>query len=70
MIKNSWSKYVVGGEFSISGSTINIYAGQHTVAYYKTDTAAQNTNFLLGQPWERTDFISGHVSANFLTGTH
>lgn len=68
MIKNSWSKYVIGGEFSVSGSTINIYAGQHKVADYKTDAAAQQTNFLLGQPRERTDFISGHVSADFLTG--
>lgn len=67
-IKNSWSKYVIGGEFSVSGSTINIYAGQHLIDDFKTDALSQNTNFLLGQVRERTDFISGHLNASFLTG--
>lgn len=65
LIKNNWSKYVVGGEFTASGSTINIYAGQHTIEDFDPDTA---TNFLVGQIRERTDFISGHVNADFLTG--
>ncbi|MBU2648722.1 hypothetical protein KKI24_28700 [bacterium] len=68
LIKNSWNKYVVGAEFPVGGSTVNIYAGQHTIDNYKTDQASQQTNFLLGQIRERTDFISGHVNANFLTG--
>jgi len=67
-IKNSWSKYVIGGEFSVSGSTINLYAGQHLIDDFKTDALSQSTNFLLGQIRKRTDFISGHVNANFLTG--
>ncbi|MFH2133134.1 MAG: hypothetical protein ABIK68_22365 [bacterium] len=67
-IKNSWSKYVIGGEFTVSGSTVNIYGGQRLIEDYKTDARSQQTNFLLGQVRERTDFISGHVNANFLTG--
>ncbi len=65
MIKNNWSKYVVGAEFTAGGSTINFYAGQHTVEDFD-DTAT--TNMLVGQIRERTDFISGHVNADFLTG--
>jgi len=65
LIKNNWQKYVVGGEFTMVGSTINLYAGQHLIANFD-ETAA--TNFALGQIRERTDFISGHVNADFLTG--
>ncbi|MBT4267803.1 MAG: hypothetical protein HOK67_16465 [Deltaproteobacteria bacterium] len=68
LIKNSWQKVAIGGEFTVAVSTINLYAGQHQIADYKTDAAAQRTNFPLGQLRERTDFISGHVNANFLTG--
>ncbi len=64
-VKNSWSKYVIGGEFTVGGSTINIYAGQHAI---KDFDATAPTNFMLGQIRERTDFISGHVNASFLTG--
>lgn len=68
LIKNSWNKYVIGCEFPVGGSTVNIYAGQHSIENFKTDPFSQQTNFLLGQIRERTDFISGHVNANFLTG--
>ncbi len=68
LIKNSWNKYVIGSEFSVGGSTVNIYAGQHTIQDFKIDAFSQQTNFLLGQIRERTDFISGHINANFLTG--
>ena len=65
MIKNNWSKYVVGTEFTAGGATYNIYAGQHTVEDFDPDAT---TNMLVGQIRERTDFISGHVNADFLTG--
>lgn len=65
LIKNNWSKYVVGGEFTAGEATINIYAGQTTIEDFDDDAS---TNFLLGQIHERTDFISGHVNADFLTG--
>jgi hypothetical protein len=68
MVKNNWGKYALGGEFSIGGSTINIYAGQTLVENFKDDEIAEQTNFLLGQIRERTDFISGHINADFLTG--
>ncbi len=65
LIKNSWSKYVIGGEFSAGGSTFNIYAGQQTIEDFDPTS---DTAFLVGQIRERTDFISGHFNANFLTG--
>lgn len=65
LIKNNWSKYVIGGEFTAGGSTFNIYAGQHAIEDFDPNGA---TNFLVGQIRERTDFVSGHVNANFLTG--
>ncbi|MBU2513316.1 hypothetical protein KJ966_18400 [bacterium] len=68
LIKNSWSKYATGVEFSVGGSTINFYAGQILIDNFQDDEIAQSTNFLLGQIRERTDFVSGHVNADFLTG--
>jgi len=68
LIKNNWRKYVIGAEFSVGGSTFNIYAGQHTVENFKTDEISEQTSFLMGQLRERTNFISGHINANFLTG--
>jgi hypothetical protein len=59
---------VIGAVFSVGVSTVNIYAGQHTVENFKTDEISEQTSFLMGQLRERTDFISGHVNANFLTG--
>jgi len=67
-IKNSWGKYVVGAEYTKSGVTINLYAGQSFIADFKEEAPYNQTNFLLQQIWERTDFISGHVNADFLTG--
>jgi hypothetical protein len=67
-IKNNWSKYVVGTEFNLFSSTVNLYAGQHLVEDFPEDALSAQTNFLLGQLRERTDFISGHINANFLTG--
>ncbi len=67
-IKNNWGKYAIGTEFSIGGSTINLYAGQILIDGLKEDPLSQNNNFLMGQLRERTDFISGHVNADFLTG--
>ncbi len=68
LIKNNWGKYAIGSEFTIGGSTINIYAGQTLVENFKDDELAEQTNFLLGQIREQTDFISGHINADFLTG--
>ncbi len=68
MIKNSWGKYVVGAEFTVSGSTINLYAGQNFITDFKQGAPYNETNFLLQQIWERTDFISGHANIDFLTG--
>ncbi len=67
-IKNNWSKYLVGAEFKLGGSTINFYAGQHLVENFQDDSASSQTNFMMGQLRERTDFVSGHINANFLTG--
>ncbi len=67
LIKNSWTKYVIGGEVNASGAMINLYVGQLLIDKFKTDALSQRTNFLLGQIRERTDFISGHVNADFLT---
>ncbi len=67
-IKNSWGKYVVGAEFTVSGSTINLYAGQNFITDFKEEAPYNQTNFLLQQIWERTDFISGHANIDFLTG--
>lgn len=67
-IKNNWSKYLVGAEFKLGGSTINFYAGQHLVENFQDDNASDQTNFMMGQLRERTDFVSGHINANFLTG--
>ncbi|MCG8339508.1 MAG: hypothetical protein MJE63_33790 [Proteobacteria bacterium] len=66
--KNHWGKYAAGVEFNIGGSTINLYAGQEVIANYDDSASAQSTNFLLGQLRERTDFVSGHINADFLTG--
>jgi len=68
LIKNAWRKYATGVEFNIGGSTINLYGGQILINDFKDDAIAQSTNFLLGQIRERTDFLSGHINANFLTG--
>lgn len=67
-IKNNWNKYVVGGEFTVFGNSVNLYAGQHTVEKFSNEGTNALTNFLLGQIRERTDFVSGHINANFLTG--
>ncbi len=67
-IKNNWNKYVIGGEFTVFGNSVNLYAGQQTVENFSEEGANAATNFLLGQLRERTDFVSGHVNANFLTG--
>lgn len=67
-IKNNWSKYLVGAEFNLGGSTINLYAGQQLVDDFQDDNTSTQTNFLLGQLRERTDFVSGHINASFLTG--
>jgi hypothetical protein len=66
--KNSWSKYVVGAEFTVLGKMVNLYAGQHTVDNYMDDGFYAQTNMTLGQLRERTDFISGHINADFLPG--
>ncbi len=66
--KNNWSQYAVGTEFTVGGSTINIYAGQTLIEEFKDDEVSEQTNFLMGQLRERTDFISGHINADFLTG--
>ncbi len=66
--KNHWGKYAAGVEFSVSGSTINLYAGQEVIENYDDSEAAQSKNLLLGQLRERTDFVSGHINADFLTG--
>jgi hypothetical protein len=68
MIKNPWSKVAAGTEFSIGGSTINIYAGQVVIENFQDDEASKQKGFLMGQIAERTDFLSGHMNANFLTG--
>ena len=65
-IKNNWSKYLVGTEFTLFGTTVNLYAGQHVIENFPEDYLSSQTNFLLGQLRERTDFISGHINANFL----
>ncbi|MBU2513947.1 hypothetical protein KJ966_21620 [bacterium] len=67
-IKNNWSKYVIGAEFTMFGNTVNLYAGQHLIENFQEDYISNQTNFLMGQMRERTDFISGHINANFLTG--
>ncbi len=67
-IKNNWSKYVVGAEFKLFGSTVNLYAGQEIIENFQDDYVSNQTNFLLGQFRERTDFLSGHINADFLTG--
>ena len=68
LIKNNWSKYVMGAEFTMFGNTVNLYAGQHMIDDFQKDEEYATTNFLVGQMRERTDFISGHINANFLTG--
>ncbi len=67
-IKNNWSKYVIGGEFTMFGQTVNLYAGQEKIENYKEVGSEAATNFLLGQLREQTDFVSGHINAGFLTG--
>jgi len=67
-VKNSWSKYVVGGEFTVFGNSINLYTGQHVIDNFSNEGMNQLTNFLLGQMRETTSFVSGHLNANFLTG--
>lgn len=67
-VKNNWNKYLAGVEFTAFGSTVNLYAGQHVVENFKDDDLSEQTNFLLGQFRERTDFMSGHINANFLEG--
>jgi len=64
-VKNYWKKYLLGGEFFVSGNTINFYAGQTIVDKFEAENPY---NFLIGQSREMTNFISGHISANFLTG--
>ena len=68
IIKNSWSKYVAGVEHTKSGVTINLYFGQQFIHDFKEEAPYNQTNFLLQQIWERTDFISGHANIDFLTG--
>lgn len=67
-IKNHWSKYVIGTEFTLFDNTVNLYAGQHIIEDFQDDALSMQTNFLLGQLRERTDFVSGHINASFLTG--
>ena len=68
-VKNYWKKYLVGGEFFVSGNTINFYAGQTIVDKFEAENTTQAlVNSLIGQSREVTNFISGHISANFLTG--
>lgn len=67
-IKNSWKKYVVGGEFTLFDNTINLYAGQHLIENFQEDPISSQTSFLVGQLRERTDFLSGHINASFLPG--
>lgn len=69
-IKNNWSKYLTGAEFSAFSSTINFYAGQMRVENFHQETADKSyiTNGLMGQDREVTNFVSGNISANFLTG--
>ena len=69
LIKNNWSKYILGGEFLAADATFNLYVGQVLVDDFKGETSDQQTyNALLNQVREQTDFISGHITANFLTG--
>jgi len=67
-IKNNWSKYVIGAEFTVLGKMVNLSAGQHLIEEFKEDPVSGQTNFLMGQLRERTDFVSGHINADFLTG--
>jgi hypothetical protein len=67
-IKNNWSKVVVGAEFSIFENTVNLYAGQTTVENFPEDPILQQKSFLVGQIREQTNFISGHIYADFLAG--
>ncbi len=68
MIKNSWGKYATGVEFTAGGSTINLYAGQIIIDNFQDDEDSKQKGFLMGQITERTDFLSGHINADFLTG--
>ncbi|MCP4754966.1 MAG: hypothetical protein GY866_29160 [Proteobacteria bacterium] len=68
-IKNHWSQYMIGGEFKVGSATLNLYAGQTRVEDYKEETLLDlQTNYLNGQKRKRTDFVSGYVDADFLTG--
>ncbi len=67
-IKNNWSKSVMGAEFTMFDTTINCYAGQTQIENFPEDEKEQEKSFLVGQIRERSDFISGHITRNFLTG--
>lgn len=68
-IKNNWQHWAAGVEVMSGASTINFYLGQKLVDDHQSETMVdQSNNFLLDQANERVDFISGHITANFLTG--
>jgi len=68
-IKNSWNKILAGIEFLTGSVTSNLYIGQTSIIDFQDDSVLdQQTNALMGQAEESVQFVSGHISANFLTG--
>ena len=68
-IKNSWSQYLLGGEFKLGSATLNLYAGRQTVENYREENPLDlKTNYLNGQRREITNIVSGSFDIDFLTG--
>ncbi len=68
-IKNSWHHLAIGAEFNIDSTIVNLYTGTKVVDDFNDSTNDRNTtNLLMRQTYSQVNFISGHVSANFLTG--
>ncbi len=70
-IKNSWKKYMIGGEMIFSGQILNLYAGQIIIKDwqdYSKSGLQFYPNLILSQLREQTDFASGHLILNFLPG--
>jgi hypothetical protein len=68
-IKNSWHHLAIGTEFNIGSNIINLYTGTKIVEDFDdSNDDRKTTNLLMGQSYSQINFVSGHVSANFLTG--
>lgn len=68
-IKNSWHHLAIGAEFNVGSSIVNLYGGTKIVENIDASTNDRiTTNLLMGQAYPQVNFLSGHATANFLTG--